>query len=69
VVGVVVTLRGLRAERRIKDAASPEEVVAELREIDAWNRAHGYVPARIDPGFDPAMKVAFVALGLEEMLL
>ena len=52
----------------MKEAASPEEFVAEPRQIDAWNRAHGYGPARIDPGFDPAMKAAFVALGLEEML-
>jgi hypothetical protein len=52
----------------LKEAASPEEFAAELREIDAWNRGHGYGAARIDPGFDPAMKAAFVALGLEEML-
>ena len=68
VVGVEVTLRGARAERHEKEAASPEEFVAELREIDACNRAHGFGPARIDPGFDPAMKAAFVALGLGEML-
>ena len=52
----------------LKEAASPEEFAAELREIDAWNRANGYGPARIDPGFDPAMKVAFERLGLDEML-
>ena len=52
----------------LKEAASPEEFAAELREIDAWNRAQGYGAARIDPGFDPAMKAAFVALELEEML-
>ena len=52
----------------LKEAASPKEFAAELREFDAWNRAHGYGPARIDPGFDPAMKAAFVAVGLEEML-
>ena len=63
-----MTLRGARAERRKKEAASLEEFVAELREIDAWKRAHGYGPAGIDPGFDPAMKTAFVALGLGEML-
>ena len=34
----------------LKEAASPEEFAAELREIDAWNRARGYGPARIDPG-------------------
>jgi hypothetical protein len=52
----------------LKEAASPEEFAAELREIDAWNRAHGYGPVRIDPGFDPAMKAAFEGLGLAEML-
>jgi hypothetical protein len=52
----------------MKEAASPDEFAAELREIDAWNRGHGYGPARIDPGFDPAMRTAFVALGLEEIL-
>ena len=52
----------------LKEAASPEGFAAELREIDAWNRGRGYGPARIDPGFDPAMKVAFVALGLGDKL-
>jgi len=52
----------------LKEAASPRGFADELREIDAWNRANGYGPARIDPGFDPAMKVAFEALGLEDML-
>ena len=52
----------------MKEAGSPEEFAAELREIDAWNRAHGHGPARIDPGFDPGMKAAFEGLGLAEML-
>ena len=52
----------------LKEACSSEEFAAELREIDAWNWAHGYGPARIDPGFDPAMKAAFEALGLADML-
>ena len=43
----------------LKEAASPEEFAAELREIDAWNRAHGH---------GPAMKAAFEGLGLAEML-
>ena len=47
----------------LQEAASPDEFAAELREIDAWNRAHGYGPARIDPGFDPAMKAVFKVLG------
>ena len=34
----------------LKEAASPEEFAYEPREIDAWNRAHGYGPAKIDPG-------------------
>ena len=52
----------------LKEAASPEEFAVELRAIDAWNRAHGYCTAQIDPGFNPAMKAAFEALGLGEML-
>ena len=44
------------------------EFAATLREIDRWNRDHGYGPARIDPGFDPALKTAFAALGLIEMI-
>ena len=52
----------------LKDAVSPEEFAAELRDIDAWNRAHGYGLARIDPGFDPAMKAAFEGLDLMDML-
>ena len=52
----------------LKEAESPGEFAAELREIDAWNRTHESGPVRIDPGFDLAMKAAFVALGLEEML-
>ena len=47
----------------LKEAESPEEFAAELREIDAWNRAHGY-----GPGFDRAMKAAFEGLGLGDML-
>ena len=52
----------------LKAAASREEFAAELRETDAWNRVHGYGPARIDPGFDPVMKAAFEGLGLADML-
>ena len=52
----------------MKEAASPEEFAAELWEIDAWNRAHGDGPVRIDPGFDPAMKAAFDRLGLADLL-
>ena len=52
----------------LKEAASPEEFAAELREVDAWNRAHGYGQARIDPGFDPAMMAASEGLGLAGML-
>jgi hypothetical protein len=29
---------------------------------------HGYGPARIEPGFDPAMKAAFEGLRLADML-
>ena len=52
----------------MNEAASPEEFAAELSEIDVWNRAHGNGPARIDPGFDPAMKAAFEELDLADML-
>ena len=52
----------------MKEAATPEEFAAELREIDAWNRVNGFGPARIDPGFNPAMKAAFEGLGLADML-
>jgi len=52
----------------LKEAALPEEFATELREIDAWSRAHGYGPARIDPGFDPAMKAAFKTFGVADML-
>jgi hypothetical protein len=52
----------------LKEARSAEEFAAELREIDAWNRALGYGAARIDPGFDPVMKAAFEGQGLADML-
>jgi hypothetical protein len=52
----------------LKEALSPEEFAAELREIDTWNRVHGYGPARIDPGYDPAMKEAFEGMGLGDLL-
>jgi hypothetical protein len=45
-----------------------EEFAAALREIDRWNRHHGYGPAGIDPGFDPALKAAFEAVELGDML-
>lgn len=45
-----------------------EEFAAALREIDRWNRDHGYGPARIDPGFDPALKAAFEAVELGDIL-
>ena len=52
----------------LKEAASPEEFAAELREIDECVRAQGYGPTRIDPGFDPTMKAAFEGLGLVDLL-
>ena len=52
----------------LKEAASSEEFADGLREIHKWNRANGYGPARIDPGLDPAMKVAFEVLGLADFL-
>ena len=44
--------------------ASPEEFAADLREVDPLNWAHGRVTAKIDPGFDPAIKVTFEGLAL-----
>lgn len=51
-----------------KEAADAAEFAAELRAIDEWHRRHGYGPARIDPGFDPAMKAEFEKLGLGDLL-
>ncbi len=45
-----------------------EESAAALREVDRWNQGHGYSPARIDPRFDPALKAAFEAVGLGDLL-
>jgi hypothetical protein len=36
-----------------------EEFAAMLREIDGWNRDHGFGPAHIYPGFNPALTKAF----------
>lgn len=44
------------------------EFAQALRELDQWNRDHGYGPAKIDPGFDAAMKAVFERLGLGDML-
>ena len=52
----------------LKEAAAPEDFAAEPREIDAWNRANGYGPVGIDPGFDPVMRAAFEGLGLADIL-
>lgn len=52
----------------LKEAASSDEFATELCAIDTWNRANGYGPAWIDPGFDPAMKAAFVVIGLADLL-
>ena len=58
----------LSLHERLDVGRSPTEFTAELREIDVWNRANGYGPARIDPEFDPAMREAFEGLGLADML-
>lgn len=52
----------------LKEAATAEEFVEELRAIDAWHRDNGHGRARIDPGFDPAMKAEFETLGLGDLL-
>lgn len=49
-------------------ASLAEEFAAALRGVDRWNRQYGYGSARIDPGFDPALKAAFEVMGLGEML-
>ena len=64
----LVILNYCECDTTVKEAASPEEFAAELREIDVWNKANGYGPARIDPGFDPAMMAAFEWLGLVDLL-
>lgn len=45
-----------------------EEFAAAIREIDRWNRDHGYGPVKINPGFDPALKAAFEWVGLGDKL-
>ena len=45
-----------------------EEFAQAMRDLDQWNRDHGYGSAKIDPGLDPAMKAAFERLGLGDML-
>lgn len=52
----------------IHEAESVSEFAAVLRRIDEWNVAQGHGRARIDPGSDPAMRRAFEALGLGDML-
>lgn len=52
----------------IHEAESDEEFAAAVRQIDEWNVQHGYGNARIDPGFDPAMRAAFEAVGLADMI-
>jgi hypothetical protein len=66
------------AERKIRNFAegdvtrsvcdTEEEFAAALRAIDRWNRDQGNGPARIDPGLYPALKTAFEAVGLGDML-
>ena len=63
-----MTFSYYESDTTLKEAASPEEFAAELREIAAWNRAHGYGPARIDAGYDPMMMGASERLGLPDML-
>lgn len=52
----------------IHEAETDDEFATALRQIDEWNVANGHGNARIDPGFDPAMKTAFQAIGLADML-
>lgn len=52
----------------LKQCETADEFAAEIRAIDAWNVSNGYGHARIDPGFDPAMKAAFELVGLADLL-
>jgi hypothetical protein len=45
-----------------------EEFLDELRAIVAWDLERGYKHPRIDPGLDPAMSAAFVAIGAGDLL-
>lgn len=47
--------------------STDEEIAGALREIERWNRDHGFGPARIDPSFGAALKAAFEAVGLAVM--
>ena len=49
-------------------AETDAEFAEACREIDRWNIANGYGPARIDPGFDPGMRQHFERLGLADLL-
>jgi hypothetical protein len=59
-------LRSIGKTNAIRPCLSNVDAEADSvgREIDRWNRDHGYGPARIDPGFAPALKAAFEAVWL-----
>lgn len=52
----------------ISTAETAEEFATALRDLNSWNIKAGYGDAKIDPGFDPAMKAAFESLGLGDLL-
>ena len=47
---------------------SDAEFAQAMRDLDRWNRDHGYGPAKIDPGINPDLTEAFTRLGLQDML-
>ena len=50
------------------EAETDQEFVEALDKISAWNVEHQGGPARIDPGLNPAMKEAFIAIGAAHLL-
>ena len=49
-------------------ADTPEEFVAEIRQIKEWNDENGHRFIGIDPGFNEELKRRFVDLGLADLL-
>ena len=52
----------------VQYSMTPQEFVAELRELKRWNEEAGYRFIGIDPGFNTALQKEFVALGLLDLL-
>lgn len=52
----------------IRSCADSAEFAEALRALSRWEAEQGRSPARIDPGLQPAMREAFEALGLADLL-